>query len=89
MVLDGELILPRHSEEAFKNFCTWFALDAERSRSLESTVRTAGSFFTKLQLPDVTKHGSVKAHVRDLISEIGIAHEPATTATPRMLKLMV
>ena len=89
LVLDGELILPRHSEEAFKNFCTWFALDAERSRSLESTVRTAGSFLTKLQLPDVTKHGSVKAHVRDLISEIGIAHEPATTATPRMLKLMV
>eukprot|EP00966_Prymnesium_polylepis_P091959 2128786-Prymnesium_polylepis.1 len=31
LVLDGELILPRHSEEAFKNFCTWFALDAERS----------------------------------------------------------
>eukprot|EP00966_Prymnesium_polylepis_P224363 5189953-Prymnesium_polylepis.1 len=37
LVLDGELILPRHSEEAFKSFCTWFALDAERSRSLEST----------------------------------------------------
>lgn len=74
---------------SFSNFCTWLSLEADRARSLESVVRTAGSFFTKLQLPDHTKHGAVKAHVKDLISEIGIEHETATTATPRMLHIIV
>eukprot|EP00966_Prymnesium_polylepis_P293319 6775026-Prymnesium_polylepis.1 len=59
---DGALILPRHSMTSFSNFCTWLSLDADRARSLESVVRTAVSFFTKLQLPDHTKHGAVKAH---------------------------
>ena len=86
---DGALILPRHSMASFSNFCTWLSLEAGRARSLESVVRTAGSFFTKLQLPDHTKHGAVKAHVKDLISEIGIEHETATTATPRMLHIIV
>jgi hypothetical protein len=74
---------------SFSNFCTWLSLDAEKARSLQSVVRTAGSFFTKLQLPDHTKHGAVKAHVKDLISEIGIEHETATKATPRMLTIVV
>ena len=63
LVLEGQLLLPRHSAGAFNNFCTWLTLDAERARSLESVVRSAGAFFTKLKLPDVTKEGSVKAHV--------------------------
>ena len=89
--VDGtcDLRLPRHSAEAFKNFLTWFALDRERSRSMESMIRSAGSYMTKLKLPDVTKLPEVKAHTKDLLDEIGIDHESATTATPRMLELTV
>ena len=42
-VLDqSDMVLPRHSVAVFKNFCTWMTLDAERSRSLESMVRSVG-----------------------------------------------
>ena len=91
-VLDGGgggLILPRSNPEAFKNFMTWMALDTERVRSLESTVRTAGAFFCKVDLPDVTKDKGVKKHLKELVSKVGIEHEPATTATPRMLKYAI
>ena len=89
-VLDGgSLNLPRHNKEAFKNFCTWMVLSAERARSLESTVRTAGAMMVKLGLVDVTKDGGVKAHLRDLLDEISMEHEPATTATSLMLQLIV
>ena len=43
----------------------------------------------KLGLTDVTKSGAVKAHVKDLLDGISMEHEPATTATCRMLKLIV
>ena len=89
-VLDGKVLnLPRHSVEAFKNFCTWMVLTEERARSLESTVRTAGAMMVKLGLTDVTKSGAVKAHVKDLLVGSSMEHEPATTATSRMLKLIV
>ena len=89
-LLDGQVLnLPRHSVEAFKNFCTWMVLTEERARSLESTVRTAGAMMVKLGLTDVTKSGAVKAHVKDLLVGISMEHEPATTATSRMLKLIV
>ena len=49
--MDGRVLnLPRHSVEAFKNFCTWMVLTEERARSLESTVRTAGAMMVKLGL---------------------------------------
>ena len=83
------LRLPRHSAEAFKNFLTWLTLDRDRARSLDTVVRTAGAFLTKLSLVDVTKLPEVKAHLKELRTEIGIEHEPATAATPRMLKLCV
>ena len=88
-VLDGSFRLPRHSSESFKNFLTWMSLDAERARSLESIVRTAGAMMTKLKIPDVTKAGDVRAHLKELIGDCGIEHEPATTATPRMLSMAV
>ena len=89
-VMDGRVLkLPRHSTEAFKNFCTWMVLTADRARSLESTVRTAGAMMVKLGIPDVTKSGAVKAHMKDLLEGISMEHEPATTATSRMLKLIV
>ena len=81
--------LPRHNAESFKNFCSWMCLEKERARSLESTVRMAGSFMTKLKLTDVTKQGDVKAHVKDLLNQCGLEHEPSTTATPRMVEYMV
>ena len=56
---------------------------------MESMIRSAGSYMTKLKLPDVTKLPEVKAHAKDLLDEIGIDHESATTATPRMLELTV
>ena len=88
--LDGvDMILPRHSMPAFKNFCTWLALDRERSRSLESTVRSAGGFMAKVGLTNITSHPSVKAHVKELMGEIGVVHEPATAATPAMLDELV
>ena len=43
----------------------------------------------KLGLPDVTKSGAVKAHLKDLLDGISMEHEPATTATSAMLKLIV
>jgi hypothetical protein len=88
MTLDGEgsaLVMPRHSRAAFKNFLIWLTLDEDRARSLESVVRGAGSMFMKLQLTDHTKHGEVKALVKDLIKEVGIEHEPSDAATSLML----
>ena len=86
-VLDGAALhLPRHNAESFKNFLTWMAIDADRARSVESVMRTAGSMMVKLGLPDVTKDGSVKAHAKDLLDGISMEHETATTATPAMLK---
>ena len=84
----GQLLLPRHNPECFKGFLTWFCTDKERARSAVSMVRSAGAFLVKLKLSDVTKDGSVKAHLRELVGELGVEAEPATTATPRMLKLM-
>jgi hypothetical protein len=91
-VLDNgsqQLRLPRHSAECFKNFLTWVALDSQRFQSIESITRTAGAMMVKLSLPDVTKSGDVKAHLRELIGSAAVEHEPATTATPLMLKTMV
>ena len=31
----------------------------------------------------------MKAHVKDLLTEVGIEHEPATEATPRMMECIV
>jgi hypothetical protein len=98
-VLDGrDLIMPRHSKIAFKNFLTWMATDAGRARSLESTFRSAGAFFAKLleheftlgwnePMMNFTKDPSVKAHLKELLKEVGVEHEPATACTPRMFKL--
>ena len=89
-VLDGAALqLPRHNAESFKNFLTWMAIDADRARSVESVMRTAGAMMVKLGLPDVTKDGSVKAHAKDLLDGLSEEHEPATTATPTMLKWCV
>jgi hypothetical protein len=69
-VLDGGLKLPRHSEKSFKNFVTWFVLDADRACSLESTMRSAGAFLTKVAgLTDWTKLPSVKAHIKYCLSK--------------------
>ena len=90
MVLaDNALKMPRHSEEAFKNFLTWFVQDAGRARSVESMVRTAGALMVKTQLTDHTKSKSVKAHIKELMSGASMEHEPSTTATPNMLKMIV
>ena len=88
-VLDGTLMLPRHNSTCFKNFLSWMVLERERARSLQSVVRMAGSFFTKLGLTDFTKLGEVRAHLKELMEENGLESEPATAATPRMLKLIV
>ena len=86
-VLDGAALhLPRHNVESFKNFLTWMAIDADRARSVESVMRTAGAMMVKLGIPDVTKNGAVKAHAKDLLDGISEEHETATTATPSMLK---
>jgi hypothetical protein len=72
-LLDGGFKMPRHSEESFRNFLTWFVLDADRARSLESMVRGAGAFLTKLDgVTDWTKTASVKAHITELLSATGI-----------------
>ena len=57
LVLEGQLLLPRHSAGAFNNFCTWLTLDAERARSLESVVRSAGAFFHQAQAPGCDEGG--------------------------------
>ena len=89
-VLDGAMVMPRHSAAAFKNFVTWFVLDADRACSLESMVRSAGAFLTKVPgLTDWTKEATVKAHVKELLTATGIEHEPSSTATPRMLLLLL
>ena len=38
-------------------------------------VRSAGAFMVKLKLYDVTKDGSVRAHLRELIGELGVEAE--------------
>ena len=84
--LDERMILPRHSAEAFKNFLTWLIHTRKLAREVDSIVRSAGSYFVKLKLTDVTKLGEVKAHLKDLSTEIDMLSEPCTTATPAMLK---
>ena len=85
----GGILLPRHSEESFKNFVSWMALDRDRARSLESVVRSAGSFFCKVGIVDLTKLGGVKAHLAKTLHDVAMEHEPSTAATPLMLSLMV
>ena len=65
------------------------AFDADRARSIETTVRTAGALMVKVGIPDVTKLGDVKAHLKELLASVSKEHAPATTATPAMLKLML
>ena len=90
MVLaEGQLMMPRHSEEAFKNFLTWFVQDAGRARSVESLVRTAGALMMKTGLTDHTKSKAVRAHLKELMSGASMEHEPSTTGTPSMLKLII
>ena len=81
--------LPRHNAEAFKNFLTWFASTPGRTRSLDSFMRSAGAFFTKLKLVDHTKAGDVKAHAKELIQGSGYEAEPSTACTPRMMRAIV
>jgi len=55
-LLDDGFQMPRHSAASFQNFLTWFVLDADRACSLESMVRSAGAFLTKVAgLTDWTK----------------------------------
>ena len=89
MELGAGLLLPRHSGATFKNFISWLALDRDRARSIESVMRAAGSFLTKLELLDVTKNKSVQAHLKEVLEQCGQEHEPQTAATARMLKAMV
>ena len=81
--------LPRHNAEAFKNFLTWFSSAPGRTRSLDSFMRSAGAFFTKLKLVDHTKAGDVKAHAKELIQGSGYEAEPSTACTPRMMRAIV
>ena len=81
--------LPRHSPETFMAFLTWMATDKSRVRSIESVMRSAGAFMTKLKIPDVTKDKEVQAHAKDLLDKCGTEHEPATAATPRMVHHLV
>ena len=81
--------LPRHNAEAFKNFLTWFSSTPGRTRSLDSFMRSAGAFFTKLKLVDHTKAGDVKAHAKELIQGSGYEAEPSTACTPRMMRAIV
>jgi hypothetical protein len=64
-LVDGQVLrMPRHSASSFKHFVTWFVVDAERARLLESMVRSAGAFLTKVPgLTDWTQESSVKAHI--------------------------
>ena len=92
LTLDGQggnLVMPRHSSGAFKNFMIWLSQDADRARSLESVFRGAGALLTKLKLTDWTKDGGVKALFKDLMKECGIEHEPSDSATPTMLEAAV
>ena len=64
-LVDGQVLrMPRHSASSFKHFVTWFVGDAGRARSLESMVRSAGAFLTKVPgLTDWTQESFVKAHI--------------------------
>ena len=83
--LDGQVVRPRHSEEAYKNFLTWMTLTADRARSLESVHRSAGAFMSKVHIPNLTKSKEVDLHYRECLRICGREHEASTAATPRML----
>jgi hypothetical protein len=70
-LLDGGVRMPRHSASSFRNFVTWFVLEAGRACSLESMVRCAGAFFTKVPgLTDWTEEASVKVHVKEALAKV-------------------
>jgi hypothetical protein len=89
MLANGQLSLPRHNSETMKNFISWMSLTADRARSLPSVFRGAGAFLSKLEVFNPCNNKSVQAHLKEVLDENGIESEPATTATPRMLSLLV
>ena len=89
VLANGRLSLPRHNSETMKNFISWMALSADRVRSLPSVFRGAGAFLSKLEVFNPCNDKSVQAHLKEVLDESGVDSEPATTATPRMLSLLV
>ena len=88
VLANGMLSLPRHNAETMKNFISWMALSAERVRSLPSVFRGAGAFLAKLEIFNPCNDKSVQAHLKGILDECGVESEPASTATPRMLRLL-
>lgn len=89
VLANGQLSLPRHNSETMKNFLSWMALTQDRVRSLPSIFRGAGAFLAKLEVFNPCNNKSVQAHLKEILDEAGVESEPATTATPRMLELLV
>ena len=85
MALGSGMKMPRHNEEAFVNFISWFCTDAERARSLDSMVRSAGALMVKVGLPNLTTSGRVKAHLKEMGKMCSEESEPSTAATSRMM----
>ena len=43
----------------------------------------------KIGIANITSDPGVKAHVKDLLKEVGVVYAPATAATPAMMRELV
>ena len=84
-----DIVLPRHSEEAFIAFLRWLVTEGDRARSFHIVLRSAaGVMMAELQITNWTKTARVKAVVKELGSSHGVAATPDSHATRRILGFM-
>ena len=79
------MALPCDSRASFHGFLLWMVISAERARSFDTIVRSAGAYMTRNHKTDWTKDKGMKAIIKDLKSAHGIEAEPMTHGTRAML----
>ena len=80
------MALPCDSRASFHGFLLWLVISAERARSFDTIVRSAGTYMTRNNKADWTKDKGMKAIIKDLRTAHGIEAEPMTHGTRAMLK---
>ena len=87
---NGGVKLPSDHSASLKLFLTWLVREKERARSLGSLWRVIGLYMIKSGRVNLTyTDSSVKAHYSSLLETHGVEEHPRTSATPRMIDIMV
>ena len=84
-----KILSPTESLASFKQFASWMVLDADRARSMRTTMRAAAGYFEGAAKPNFTKDASVKKLLNELDDIHGTEAQPMTHCTRRMLREML